>query len=157
MGKLKNKKEIGRVVRQLRRQGKKIVTCNGCFDIIHSGHIKFLTEAKRQGNILIVGLNSDSSVGQIKGKSRPIYGEKDRAIILEALGCVDFVVIFNETTPNNLLEIIRPDVHVNGKEYGENCVEAPTVKKYGGKIYLVERKGGDSTTRIMDKIKRLKE
>lgn len=155
MDKIKTRDEIRTIVGDLKNQGKKIVTCNGCFDILHTGHIKFLEEAKKQGDILVVGLNSDSSVKSIKGEKRPINTEENRAIVLAALSLVDYVVIFSEKDPRNLLEIIKPDVHVNGIVYGENCIEAETVKKYGGRIYLVKNFGGFSTTKLIDKIKNL--
>jgi len=154
MSKIKSIREIGKITDNLRKQGKKIVTCNGCFDILHRGHIKFLKEAKKQGDILIVGLNSDKSVKQNKGPKRPINKEKDRAIVLSALEMVDYVVIFNEKDPRKLLSVVKPDVHVNGEEYGKNCIEANTVKKYGGRIYIVKLKKGFSSSKIIEKIKK---
>lgn len=151
--KIKTREELKGIVKRLKQQGKTIVTCNGCFDLLHAGHIKFLKEAKQQGDILIVGLNSDSSVKQNKGPKRPINNENDRAAVLSALEIVDYITIFNEKTPIELLEIIKPDVHVNGEEYGENCIEAPTVKKYGGKIYIIKLKKGFSTTKIIEKLR----
>lgn len=152
MGKIKPITEMEEIVKELKKQGKKIVTCNGCFDILHTGHIKFLNEAKQQGDVLIVGLNSDSSVKQNKGPKRPINNEKDRATVLAALEMVDYVVIFNEKTPIELLEAIKPHVHINGEEYGENCIEAPTVKKHGGRIHIAKLKEGYSTTNLIKKI-----
>ncbi len=152
MDKIKTREEIENIVKQLKQQKKRIVTCNGCFDILHVGHIKFLTEAKAQGDILIVGINSDSSVKENKGKNRPINKENDRAEVLAALEVVNYITIFKETAPIQLLEIIKPDVHVNGSDYSENCLEAPTIKKYGGKIKIVELKKGYSTTDLIKKI-----
>lgn len=154
MGKIKSRKEIEEIAKNLKKQNKTIVTCNGCFDILHVGHIKFLKEAKSQGDILIVGLNSDSSVKQNKGPKRPINNENDRATVLATLEMVDYVTIFNKKTPIELLEVIKPNVHVNGEEYGENCIEAETVRKYGGKIHLIKLKEGYSTTNIIKKIKK---
>ncbi len=151
--KIKTREELGEIVETLKKQGKKIVTCNGCFDIIHAGHIKFLTEAKAQGDILIMGLNSDSSVKANKGPKRPINNENDRAYILAALELVDYITIFNETTPIPLIEIIKPDIHCNGEEYGEDCIEAETVRKYKGKIHLIKLKEGFSTTNLINNIK----
>ena len=150
--KIKTRFEIDNVVQSLKQQGKKIVTCNGCFDILHVGHIKFLEEAKAQGDILIVGLNSDSSVKQNKGPERPINNENDRATVLAALEMVNYITIFNEKTPIELLEVIKPNIHINGEEYGENCIEAETVRKYNGKIHLIKLKKGFSTTDIINKI-----
>jgi len=153
MTKIKTIEEIGHLVRELKQKSKKIVTCNGCFDILHPGHIKFLKEAKQQGDILIIGLNSDSSVKQNKGPGRPINNENDRAQILAALEMVDYIVIFNEKTPIKLLETIKPDIHANGKEYGENCIEAEIVKKYGGKLYLISLVPRYSTTKMISSMK----
>jgi len=153
--KIKTRKEIGKIVSKLRKENKKIVTCNGAFDLLHIGHIKFLQEAKEQGDILIVGLNSDSSIKRYKDKKRPILSEKYRAEILAALGCVDFVTIFSEKDPRPLLRIIKPDVHVNGIEYGEECIESKVVKKYGGRLHLVPMFKDFSTTNLIKKILRV--
>jgi len=152
--KIKTREEIRKTAEELKKQGKKIVTCNGCFDILHSGHIKFLREAKQQGDILIVLLNSDQSVKKNKGPERPINSQNDRTEVLAALEAVDYITIFDEKTPIDLLEIIKPNVHCNGEEYGENCIEAATVKKNGGKIYIVKLKKGYSSTNIINKIKK---
>ncbi len=154
MDKIKKIEEIEEIVKELKKQRKKIVTCNGCFDILHAGHIKFLTEAKQQGDILIVGLNSDQSVKANKGSSRPINNENDRATVLAALETVDYVTIFNEKTPIQLLERIKPNIHVNGEEYGENCIEAETVRKNGGRIYIINFIKGHSTTDIIKRIRK---
>ena len=149
--KILGKKELLFQVEHLKKHGKKIVTCNGVFDIIHPGHIAFLEEAKAQGDILIVAVNTDSSVKENRGPSRPINKEIDRARVLAALACTDYITLFGEKTPIPFLEKIKPDVHVNGSEYGENCIEAPTVKKNGGRIHMVKRIPGYSTTSIIEK------
>lgn len=143
---------IKKIIKKLRKEKKKIVTCNGVFDMMHIGHIKFLKEAKKQGDILIVGLNSDSSVKLNKGPKRPINNQKDRAEMLNALQCVDYVVIFDEKDPRKFLSKIKPDVHCNGEEYGKECIEAPVVKKFGGRIHIIKLVGGFSTTRMINKI-----
>jgi rfaE bifunctional protein nucleotidyltransferase chain/domain len=148
--KVVSRDKLGDLVDKLRKEGKKIVTCNGCFDILHTGHIKFLTEAKKQGDILIVGLNSDKSVKANKGPKRPINNENDRAEVLTALEMVDYVTIFDEQDPRELLSIIKPDVHCNGEEYGESCIEADIVKKNGGRIHLIKLVKGISTTQIIE-------
>ncbi|HLC65525.1 MAG TPA: adenylyltransferase/cytidyltransferase family protein [Candidatus Nanoarchaeia archaeon] len=150
--KIKNRNEIAEVAERLRKEGKKIVTCNGAFDILHLGHIKFLEEAKAQGDVLIVGLNSDSSIKQYKGKDRPVNDQYCRSNLIAALEMVDYVTIFEEADPRALLEAIKPDVHCNGIEYGENCIEAETVRKYGGKIHLIKNYKGISTTKIISRI-----
>lgn len=150
--KIKKIWEIQKIVVELRDNSKKIVFCSGCFDILHKGHIKFLEEAKKQGDILIVALNSDSSVKQNKGEGRPLNSGENRAKVLASLDLVDYMVIFSEKNPIKLIELIKPEVFVNGEEYGENCIEAPTVKKYGGRIYIVKNYGGFSTTKLIEKI-----
>lgn len=139
------------IIKRLRDEGKTIVTCNGVFDLLHLGHLRFLEEAKSQGDILIVGINSDSSVKLTK-PDRPINDEMTRALIVASIKYVDYVTIFNEPNPRKLIEIIKPDVHVNGYEYGYNCIEASVLKKYGVKLYLVKRVGDYSTTNIIKKI-----
>ena len=150
--KIKTRNEIKHVVGELKKQGKKIVTCNGSFDILHIGHIKFLQEAKAQGDILIVGLNSDSSIKKYKSKDRPINDQQSRAEMLAALEAVDYVTLFDETNPITLLEMIKPHIHCNGEEYGENCVEAPTVIGNGGRIHIIKNYKGFSTTQLIKKI-----
>ncbi len=160
INKIKSRKEISKIVEELRKQGKTIVTINGSFDLLHAGHLYILKEAKRQGDILIVGVNSDSSVKEWKKlqgykdwDKRPFITEKYRAELLTGLEYIDYVTIFNEPDCLKFVESIKPNVHVNGSEYGENCIEAPIVKKYGGKIHIVKRIEGISTTDIIKKIR----
>ncbi len=137
----------------LRAAGKKIVTVNGSFDLLHAGHVHILEEARRQGDVLIVGLNSDGSVRAYKGEKRPIVPEEERARMLLALRAVDFVHVFDETVPMPFLAEIRPNVHVNGSEYGPDCIEAPLVKENGGRIHVVEKIPGLSTSGLLKKIR----
>ena len=130
------------------------VMATGTFDLLHMGHIYFLKEAKKQGDILIVGLNSDKSVKMNKGPKRPINNQKNRAEVLSALEIVDYITIYGEKDPRKLLSIIKPNVHCNGAEYGKNCIEAGVVRKNGGKIYLIKLVKGFSTTKIVEKIKK---
>jgi|GEM_PF-491760 len=141
--------ELKKLIQEKRGLGKKIVSLNGTFDLTHSGHQKILEEAKAQGDILIVALNSDASVKQNKGPLRPLNNEKARLLMMSSFPNVDYVTCFDEKTPISLLEEIKPDVHVNGSEYGENCIEAPTVKKYGGRIHVVELKEGFSSSNLI--------
>ena len=106
-----------KLVEELKAQGKKVVFTNGCFDILHVGHLRYMNEAKRQGDVLIVGVNSDASVKRLKGESRPINNENDRAEMLSGLEAVDFTIIFSEDTPISLIEAIKPSVHVKGGDY----------------------------------------
>lgn len=140
---------LGQLASTLRAKGKRIVTINGSFDILHSGHLYILDEARQQGDVLIVGLNSDASVKTYKGPDRPIVPESDRAEMLLALRMVDYVHIFDETDPIAFLKAIQPDVHVNGAEYGENCIESDTVKRGGGRVHIVGRLPGLSTSRLV--------
>ncbi|MGM9993000.1 MAG: D-glycero-beta-D-manno-heptose 1-phosphate adenylyltransferase [Candidatus Bruticola sp.] len=127
-----------------------VVFTNGCFDILHIGHLNTLLAAKNEGDLLVVGLNSDSSVKALKGPKRPINNQEERAAMLAALECVDIVVIFNEETPLQLIEKLRPDVHVKGGDYDEASLpEAPVIKSFGGKIVLAKLIPGRSTTQII--------
>ena len=134
-------------------KGKKIVFTNGCFDILHIGHVKYLKESKKFGDILIVGLNSDSSVKKLKGETRPINNEADRAGVLDELKSVDYVIIFEENSPVELLNIIKPDVYTKGADYTTDTLpEAKTVINNGGKIEFISFVEGKSTTNIIKKI-----
>lgn len=140
---------------RLKKEGKKIVTLNGSFDLMHAGHLYILHEAKKQGDILIVALNSDASIRAYKSKDRPIIDLENRKKMMASCMFVDYVTVFDETTPCHVLSLICPDIHVNGAEYGDNCVEKQTVESCGGKIYLVDRIPGLSTTEVIKKIKNL--
>jgi D-beta-D-heptose 7-phosphate kinase/D-beta-D-heptose 1-phosphate adenosyltransferase len=137
----------------LRAKGKRLVTINGSFDILHNGHLHILNEAHRQGDVLIVGLNSDKSVAAYKGPERPIIPERRRAEMLLALRMVDYVHIFDELDPIAFLKELKPDVHVNGAEYGEDCIEAETVIRGGGRIHIVDRLPGLSTSNLVDAVR----
>lgn len=140
-------------VSQLRAQGYSIATLNGSFDMLHAGHLHILYEASLQADKLIVALNSDASIKQYKSEDRPIIDLENRLKMLAAIGFVDVVTSFEETTPFHFLEEVKPDVHVNGSEYGAMCIEAPLVKQLGGKIHVVELVPGLSTSAILEKIK----
>lgn len=133
----------------LRARGRRIVTINGSFDLLHAGHLHILSEARRQGDVLVVGLNSDASVCRYKGPDRPVVPERQRAEMLLALRMVDYVHIFDEADPVPFLKEVGPDVHVNGAEYGENCVENETVRSGGGRLHLVGRIGDLSTSGLV--------
>lgn len=141
------------LVEKLKLEGKIIVTNNGSYDIVHLGHILGLFEAKKQGDILIVGVNSDISVKAYKNPNRPINDEKMRIRLLAALSCTDYVFLFDELDPLAWLEKIKSHIHTNGAEYGENCIERDTVEKHGGKIYLLSMTEGYKTTNIIEKIR----
>ncbi|MBL7055063.1 D-glycero-beta-D-manno-heptose 1-phosphate adenylyltransferase [Candidatus Woesearchaeota archaeon] len=151
--KIKTMEELKKIIKNLKSQNKKIVTTNGVFDILHLGHIKYLQEAKKLGDILAIALNSDSSVKQIKGPQRPINDQEARAEVLASLEFVDYIVIFNETDPVKILSEIKPDIHVKGGDYklGE-IIEKDIVEKNNGKIILIPEIKGYSTTNLIDKI-----
>ncbi len=155
--KIKGREELRALVVELKRAGKTIVTCNGSFDIFHTGHLKFLQEAKAQGDVLIIGLNSDTSIKRYKSKDRPIINQAGRAEMMAGFECVDYVTVFDETDPRELLKIIGPHVHVNGAEYGRDCIEAPLLREIGARLHLIKSYGGLSTSQIIEKIKRLVE
>lgn len=141
------------LVEELKKQGKTVVFTNGCFDILHVGHLTYLNQAKQQGDILIVGVNSDSSVKKIKGETRPINHEIDRAELLCGLKAVDYTVIFDEDTPCRLLEELKPDIHVKGGDYKkEDLPETKIVEENGGKVIILSFIQGKSTTNIINKI-----
>ncbi len=142
-------------IKQWKKEGKKIVFTNGCFDIIHAGHVDYLEKAKALGDILVVGLNSDDSIRRIKGKERPVNIQQHRKKVLEALKPVDLVIVFDEDTPEKLIKIIKPDVLVKGGDWKiENIVGAEFVKSYGGTVTTIDFVYDISTTKIIEKIKR---
>ena len=148
-----NRKLATELVEEAKKNGKKVVFTNGCFDILHAGHVTYLTEAKRQGDILIVGVNSDSSVKRLKGETRPINSEYDRAFVLDALKSVDYTVIFEEDTPEELIACLKPSIHVKGGYYKkEDLPETKIVESYGGEVIILNFVEGKSTTNIIEKI-----
>ena len=137
----------------LRAQGKTLVTTNGCFDLLHGGHVQYLTEAAALADILVVGVNCDAVIKKLKGNDRPLQPEDARAAIIGSLKVVDAAFIFYEDDPLTFLEILRPTIHVKGGDYSENIIEKPIVEKYGGKIQIVSFLNGFGTTSIINKIK----
>jgi rfaE bifunctional protein nucleotidyltransferase chain/domain len=153
--KIKPLDELVRIVGELKRQGKRIVFTNGCFDLLHAGHAAYLAQAKSLGDVLIVGLNSDSSVRALKGSERPLVPQNDRALLLASLAFVDFVVLFDDLTPHRLIEAIKPDVHVKGGDYTEaDLPEAPLVRSYGGQVVILPKVEGRSTTELVQRIRK---
>lgn len=139
-------------VTEMRQSDQTIATLNGSFDLLHGGHLHMIFEASQVADLLIVALNSDRSIQQYKNPDRPIIPLQYRLQMMAALEFVDYVTWFEETDPLRVLSVIKPDVHVNGSEYGENCLEAETVKANGGKIHIVSLVPGLSTTTILKKI-----
>ncbi len=153
MGQLIKRENLQTLLNRLRSEGKTIVTTNGCFDILHVGHVRYLQKTKTFADIMIVCLNSDVSVKKIKGPTRPINNENDRAEILCALECVDYVVMFDESSPENLLCEIKPDVHTKGADYTlETLPEAKSIIANGGRVEFISFVEGKSTTNVIKKI-----
>lgn len=137
-----------------RKKGKRIVFTNGCFDLLHIGHVTYLQEAATLGDVLVVAVNSDRSVRRLKGDSRPVINQADRALMLAALSCVDHVIVFDDDTPHSLLHRLRPDVLVKGGTYStQDIVGREAVQQYGGNICVTGKTNGISTTIILEKIK----
>lgn len=154
MGRLVKREEIQEVLEKERESAKTIVTTNGCFDILHVGHVRYLQKTKTYADISVVCLNSDVSVKKIKGPDRPVNNENDRAEILCALSCVDYVVLFDESSPEELLCELRPDVHTKGADYTvETLPEAKAIMANGGRIEFISFVEGKSTTSIIEKMK----
>ncbi|GAI40661.1 unnamed protein product [marine sediment metagenome] len=153
--KIKTLSELKKISKKLRKSAKKIVFTNGCFDLLHLGHIYYLEKAKKKGDILVVALNSDSSVRRIKGEKRPILPETDRAQIIAALEFVDYVVIFNEATPLRLIKTLKPDVLIKGRDWKINqIVGRDVVRSLGGRVATIPFVKGRSTKLIIKKIVR---
>ena len=144
---------LKRIVSHLRRQGKTIAFTNGCFDILHLGHVRYLESAKKPNRILIVAINSDSSVRRIKGRKRPIISQNQRAGVIAALHCVDYVTIFSQATPYRLIKALEPDVLIKGADWKtRDVVGSDVVRSYGGKVELIKYLNGFSTTNILKSI-----
>ena len=143
-------------VERVRGEGKKISFTNGCFDILHVGHVRYLREARKTGDLLILGLNSDASVRAIKGEKRPLVPQGERAEVIASLEMVDYVTLFDDPTPLRLIEYLRPDVLVKGGDWKEeSVVGGNAVKSRGGRIVIVPLTEGASTTNIIDKVLRV--
>jgi D-beta-D-heptose 7-phosphate kinase/D-beta-D-heptose 1-phosphate adenosyltransferase len=153
MSKITPRNELKATVDRLKRDGKKVVFTNGCFDILHAGHTRYLREARKLGDALILALNSDSSVRSIKGPMRPIVPEAERAEVVASLDSVDYVTVFDELTPLELIEYLRPDIIVKGGDWAEkDIVGAEAVRKWGGRVAVMPEIEGASTTNIIDKV-----
>lgn len=151
--KIKDRDLLQRILDQERAQGKKIVFTNGCFDLLHVGHVKYLQKARNLGDLLVLGLNSDDSIRRLKGPKRPLIGEEERAHLMAALNCIDFVVVFDEDTPLELIRSLRPHILVKGGDYTpEGVVGKDLVESYGGRVELIQFVDGKSTTNVIDTI-----
>ena len=153
MKRVLNTEEASKLIEDLKKQGKQVVFTNGCFDILHVGHMTYLEEAKEFGDYLFVGVNSDESVKRLKGPTRPINSEDDRAELLAGLKAVDYTVIFTEDTPVELIGELKPSIHVKGGDYKkEDLPETKVVESYGGRVEIVSLVEGKSTSNVVKKI-----
>jgi rfaE bifunctional protein nucleotidyltransferase chain/domain len=142
------------IVRRHRDQGDRIVFTNGCFDVLHRGHVGYLTEAQQLGDVLVVAVNSDESVRRLKGPERPVNEVDDRVAVLAALSCVDYIVVFEENSPAALIEAVRPDVYVKGGDYRPEMVpEAPLVHRLGGEVRTLDYVPDRSTSAVIERIR----
>lgn len=145
--------ELSQIIQNLKKAGKRVVLANGCFDLIHVGHIRYLKESKQRGDILVVALNSDSSVRKLKGKGRPILLEDQRAEIISSFSFVDYITFFNETKVDRVLTTLKPHVHAKGSDYSvETVPERDTVKQYGGEIAITGGPKIKSTSEVIAEI-----
>ena len=152
-GKIYNREALKDELDRLRRQGKTIVFTNGCFDILHVGHTRYLKDARRLGDVLVVALNSDASVRSIKGERRPLVPEGERAEVVGSLSFVDYVTLFDELTPLDLIEYLRPHILVKGGDWTEDrVVGRDVVASWGGRVVIVPETQGASTTNIVEKV-----
>ena len=151
--KIISRPQIAGLMKNLKKKGRKIVFTNGCFDLLHVGHVRYLKEARGQGDCLVIGLNSDQSMRQIKDPARPLISEDQRAEVLAALECVDYIVLFDEADPFKLIEEIRPDVLVKGADWSlDKIIGADLVQSYGGKVHRVDLVPLISTSEIIQRI-----
>ena len=154
MGELVVREDLFELGERLRKSGRKIVSTNGCFDILHVGHSRILQQSKALGDILVVGINSDESVRKLKGPERPINSQEDRAEMLCALSVVDFVTVFGEDTPVEFLSLLRPNIHVKGADYTPaQLAETPVVESFGGRVEILQLIPGRSTSTVVSRIR----
>jgi len=153
MGHVVGRATLVRIRRRLRRAGKRVVFTNGTFDILHRGHVEYLQAAQRMGDVLVVGLNTDASIRRIKGDKRPINPNRDRAAVLAALGCVDYVCMFGDDTPQRLIAALIPDVLVKGADWNANAIVGKdVVESHGGRVRRIRLTRGRSTTNVIQRV-----
>lgn len=153
--KRKTLRELEVIVERARRRGKRIVLANGCFDLLHVGHVRYLEGARRLGDLLIVAVNNDATVKRLKGPGRPLVKQQDRVALISAVGCVDYVTVFGEPTVKRLLKTLRPHVHAKGSDYTKDTVpEREVVRSYGGRVAIVGGPKVQSTSELIKRIRR---
>lgn len=152
--KVKSRPELKEIVSRLKAAGQQVVFTNGCFDLLHPGHVRYLEKARRYGDVLVVALNSDASVRKIKGEARPILTKEERCELISALGCVDYVTTFEEETPQQIIDELAPNVLVKGGDWSvDQIVGRDTVEAAGGKVISIELEQGYSTSAIIERIR----
>lgn len=155
MAKVKTLEELKSLIQKHQEQGKIVVFANGCFDLLHVGHVRYLKAARALGDLLVLGLNADESVAALKGKGRPIMNEQERLELVSAFECVDYVVLFNELTADRILGELKPDIHAKGTDYTEASVpERETVRSYGGRVAIVGDPKEHSSREYIDQLSR---
>ena len=151
--KIKSQAQLKKIISALQKKGRRVVFTNGCFDLLHAGHVEYLQEAKRKGDILVVAVNSDSSVRRLKGNKRPIVKAQDRTKVIAALESVDYVVVFAEDNPEKLIRFLRPDILVKGADWNQkDIVGSDLVLGYGGKVHRINFLKGRSSSNLIKKI-----
>jgi rfaE bifunctional protein nucleotidyltransferase chain/domain len=151
--KIKRIEQLKAIVSRIRAEGEKIVFANGCFDLLHAGHVRYLQSARELGDVLILGINSDACVAALKGNGRPLQPESERAEIVASLDCVDYVLLFDEPTVDSILEELKPDIHAKGTDYTEESVpESNTVRAYGGRVAIAGDPKNHSTKDLIHTI-----
>ena len=154
--KVKKLRELATIARKLKKSKRKIVLANGCFDLLHAGHIKYLEGAREKGDLLIVAMNSDASIRRLKGPGRPLLKARDRVALVSAFDCVDYVIIFSGSTVKQVLQTIQPDIHAKGGDYSvETVPERDVVLSYGGRVVIAGGTKIRSTTDLIERIKKL--
>lgn len=153
LSKIQSLEEIRNAIRELRAAGRKIVFANGCFDLLHVGHIRYLQKARSLGDVLVLGINGDRSVAALKGKGRPLQPERERAEILAAIDCVDYILLFDAPTVDGILRELKPDIHAKGTDYTQDSVpERDTVRSYGGQVAIAGDPKDHSTRDLIQTI-----
>ena len=148
--------QLASLLAEIRQRGKRVVTTNGVFDLLHVGHVRYLQQAQKLGDVLVVGVNSDACTRRLKGDSRPLVPQAERMEVLAALACVDYVTLFDESTPEALLAVLQPHIHVKGGDYDiERMPETPVVRRHGGQVIAISFVAGHSTSRLVERMQQI--
>ena len=157
-GKLKSLSELSVLAELFRRKGQTVVLANGCFDLLHLGHLRYLEASRRLGDVLIVAVNNNASSRHIKGSGRPLMDEKERAALISGFACVDYVTLFREATVEKIIRAIKPDIHTKGTDYTVKTVpEGKIIREFGGRVAIVGGRKSRSTTGLLQRIKKIRQ